>query len=265
MFTIQSLFQESWQLFKAKYGLLLGAAASVAGIEVALEIVYTVMTVLVPFYETPYEIYGLGDIFAFLSNFLLTPVLQFGVLYVAVQAYRKQDVEVSSVFAGFSQYGRIVATVFLLALVGFGACALLALILFIPTFLIPSREWGFLTAVIFSVPGLFVLLIFFTRLSYAVFICFDTKCSALDSLGESWRRTKDVYWQLIGANFLIGLMALGSILALLLPFIFFWIPFATAFGGVVVGKLMEDQNSSDNSTGILEPSENPAFRGPLNG
>ena len=265
MFTIQSLFQESWQLFKARYGLLLGAAAIVAGIEFAFGFVYGFMTLLVPFGETPTGIYGLGDIFSFLHSFLLRPVLQFGVLYVAVQAYRKQDVEVSSVFAGFSQYGRIVAVTLLLALVGSGAFALLALISVIPIFLIPSTELGLLTAGIFFVPGLFVLSIFLTRLAYAVFICFDTKCSALDSLGESWRRTKDVYWHLIGANVLIGLMALGSILALLLPFFFFWVPFATAFYGVIVGKLMEDQNSSDNSTGILDPSENPAFRGPLNG
>ena len=264
MFTIQSLFQESWQLFKAKYGLLLGAAASFAGIEVVVEIVSMVMTVLVPFYETPDEIYGLGDIFSFFSSLLLTPVLQLGVWYVAVQAYRKQDVGVSSIFAGFSQYGRIVAVTILLSLVGILALFLLALISFIPTLLISSEELGLLTAMLLLVPGLFVVSILFTRLAYAVFICFDTKCSVLDSLGESWRRTRDVYWKIIGAHVLIVLMGLGSILALLLPFFFFWVPFATAFYGVVAGKLMEDQNSSDHSTGILEPSENPAFRGPLN-
>ncbi|MEC8854736.1 MAG: hypothetical protein VXX15_03935, partial [Planctomycetota bacterium] len=178
MFTIQSLFQESWQLFKAKYGLLLGAAATVAGIEVASEIVYTVMTVLVPFYETPDEIYGLGDIFSFLSNFLITPVLQLGVLYVAVQAYRKQDVSVSSVFAGFSQYGRIVAVTILLALAGILALVLLALISFTPTLLISSEELGLIAAVLLLLPGSLVLSILFTRLAYAVvFICFETRCS----------------------------------------------------------------------------------------
>ena len=264
MFKIQSLFQESWPLFKAKYGLFLGAAAIVAGIEVASEIVYTVMTLLVPFGATSTEIYGLGDIFSFLSAFLLTPVLQFGVLYISVQAYRKQEVGVSAVFAGFSQYGRIVAVTILLSLVALMALFLLALISFTPTLFIPSEELGLLTAMLLLVPGLFVVSILFTRLAYAVFICFDTKCSVLDSLGESWRRTRDVYWTLIGANVLLGLIALFSILALLLPFFFFWVPFATAFYGVVVGKLMEDQNGSDNSTGILEPSENPAFGGPLN-
>ncbi|MEC8064951.1 MAG: hypothetical protein VX126_02715 [Planctomycetota bacterium] len=266
MFTIQSLFQESWQLFKAKYGLLLGAAATVAGIEVASEIVYTVMTVLVPFYETPDEIYGLGDIFSFLSNFLITPVLQLGVLYVAVQAYRKQDVSVSSVFAGFSQYGRIVAVTILLALAGILALVLLALISFTPTLLISSEELGLIAAVLLLLPGLLVLSILFTRLAYAVvFICFETRCSVIECFGESWRRTRDVYWTIIGANILIGLIALASILAFLLPFFFFWVPFATAFYGVVVAKLMEDQSSSDKMAGTLELPENPAFRGPNNG
>ena len=262
MFTIGSLFHETWELLKAKYGLLMASVAIVLAIEMA----FGIITVLVPFWVTPDDIFGLGDVL----QLVVSPVLQVGLGFVALQAYRKNEIDVSGVFAGFSQYWRVLGVSYLLGMLGmvagisilFASGAAFALFYSLAS----SQLAGWFGVALVLLPALVVVSIVFTRLAFAVFVCFDTKCSVMESFGEAWRRTKDVYWKLLGAQFLLVLMALGSILLLVLPFVFFWAPFAVAYLGVVLGKLLDGQsdhnNASHNNPG---PSENPAFPGPLNG
>ena len=262
MFTIGSLFQETWSLLKARYGLFMASVAIVGAIHIA----FNILTWVVPFWQTKEDIFGLGDVL----GLFISPVLQVGLGFVALQAYRKNEIDVSGVFAGFSQFWRVLGVSYLLGLLGMvaGISILFASGAAFGLFysLASSQLGGWFGVALVLFPALVVVLIVSTRLAFAVFVCFDTKCSVMESFGEAWRRTKDVYWKLLGAQLLLLLMALGSILLLVLPFVFFWAPFAVAYLGVVLGKLLEGQSGhNETSHNNLEPPENPAFPGPLNG
>lgn len=261
MFTIGSLFHETWELLKAKYGLLMASVAIVLAIEMA----FGIITVLVPFWVTPDDIFGLGDVL----QLVVSPVLQVGLGFVALQAYRKNEIDVSGVFAGFSQYWRVLGVSYLLGLLGmvagisilFASGAAFALFYSLAS----SQLGGWFGVALVLLPALVVVSIVFTRLAFAVFVCFDTKCSVIESFGESWRRTKLVYWKILGSQLLLGLMGIVCTLLLVLPLFFFFAPFAVSYLGVLLGKLLDGHNEQAGASNNPEPSENPAFPGPLNG
>ena len=60
-------------------------------------------------------------------------------------------------------------------------------------------------------------------------------------------------------------MGIVSTLLLVLPLFFFFAPFAVAYLGVLLGKLLDGQNDLDDASNNTDPSENPAFPSPLNG
>ena len=258
MFTIGSLFHETWELFKAKYALFMASIAIVGGIQIAFEI----LTYVVPFWQTSEGIFGLGDVLAL----FISPVLHVGLGFVALQAYRKNEIQASGVFAGFSQYSRMLGISFLVGLLGIVSLALVFIAAGVTAFAIGGDDFSqVFGATLVLLPGLVAAIIVLTRLGFAVFVCFDTKCSVIESFGESWRRTKLVYWKILGSQLLLGLMGIVCTLLLVLPLFFFFAPFAVSYLGVLLGKLLDGHNEQAGASNNPEPSENPAFPGPLNG
>ena len=257
MFTIGSLFQETWALLKAKYGLFMASVAIVGAVHIAFEI----LTWVVPFWQTEEDIFGLGDVL----ELFISPVLQVGLGLVALQAYRKNEIRASGVFAGFSQYWRMLGVSFLVGLLGIVLLSLIFITAGVTAFAIGGLLGQVIGVTLVLLPGLVVAIIILNRLGFAVFVCFDTKCSVIDSFGESWRRTQLVYWKILGSQLLLGLMAIGCTLLLVLPLFFFFAPFAVAYLGVLLGKLLDSQSDRDSASNNLEPSESSALPGPLNG
>ena len=134
MFTIGSLFHETWELFKAKYGLFMASIAIVGAIQVAFEI----LTYVAPFWQTSEGVFGLGDVLAL----FISPVLQVGLGFVALQAYQKNEIQASGVFAGFSQFWRMLGISFLVGLLGIVSLALVFIAASVTAFAIGGDEFS---------------------------------------------------------------------------------------------------------------------------
>ena len=260
MFDIGFIFSNGWRATKEHYWVFLGVMMAFLGFQVPLG----VLNALFPFDEDS----GLGDIVGLFIN----PMLTVGWMYVGLQAYRRQTVAFGDLFIGFTQYWRMLGV----TLLGLGALMILGVACAIPAIIfavyasVNSSDVGETAEIFFVVlwglPTLALFLFVGTRISYALILTFVTNTPVMGSLTLSWRKTRSVWGRLLLLNFLLWLIAVASILLLILPLFFFFLPLLVGVVGVVCGLLLneEGEQSADPSDDHQTP-ENPAFPEPMNG
>lgn len=260
MFDIGFIFSNGWRATKEHYWIFFGAMMAFVGFQVPLGVLNT----LVPFDEDN----GLGDIVSLFIN----PMLTVGWMYIGLQAYRRQTVAFGDLFIGFTQYWRMLGV----TLLGLGALMILGVACAIPAIIfavyasVSSSDVGetaeFLFVVLWGLPTLAIFLFVGTRISYALILTFVTKTPVMGSLILSWRKTRSVWGRLMLLNFVLWLTAVASILLLIFPLFFFFLPLLVGVVGVVCGLLLNEEGElfSDSADDHQTPA-NPAFPEPMNG
>ncbi len=253
MFDLGFILSNGWRLTKDHYGPFLAAMVTVLVFSMPLGL----LNALFPFGKIE-DGNGLGDV----VGLFFMPMLTVGWMHMGLQAYRGQPVVFGDLFIGFSQYWRIFGATLLLLLIGIGGLilALLGVALF---------NYESVTGAAFTVAwvvlGVTFLIIVMTRLWYLLILTFVTQAPVMGSIGQSWRATRRVWGRLFVLHLVLFFIAVASIVLLILPFFFVFLPFMVGVTGVVSGLLLEelgdapDQNDEPNVRG-----ENPAFPEPIN-
>ena len=105
----------------------------------------------------------------------------------------------------------------------------------------------------------------FARAILVLFFNEESSCERFDLI-LSWRKTRSVWGRLLLLNFLLWLIAVASILLLILPLFFFFLPLLVGVVGVVCGLLLNEADEpAADATDDRQTPENPAFPEPLNG
>ncbi len=183
---------------------------------------------------------------------LITQVLLLGPLGVgtgmlAAMRFRDGSGDLNTVFIGFTRYPQMVLVSLILQLIGLSltvlswAMALLGIFAMGP----PGMVGAILAILALAVVVIYVMI----RVYFAGLVCVDpagSRPAALDAISYSWRMTSDHTLMLFCASILGALIAIGTLLLLVLPFIFYGLPLLTCATGVAYAMLAARmENSKD--------------------
>ncbi|MEO1278288.1 MAG: hypothetical protein AAFV77_04970, partial [Planctomycetota bacterium] len=124
---------------------------------------------------------------------------------------------------------------------------------------------GALVGVVLGIPVYIFMVYVYIRLGFATLLSVDplgTRPTASEALRLSWEATSGHAWMLFALGILFGLVMVATMLLLVLPAIFFGLPFFTCGSGVmymiVAGRLLDDepvlgQRGGNDASGVGHP------------
>lgn len=252
MFDLGFILSNGWRLTKDHYGPFLAAMVTVLVFLMPLWL----LNALFPFGRIE-DGNGLGDV----VGLFFVPMLMVGWMHMGLQAYRRQPVVFGDLFIGFSQYWRMFGAALLLWSIYIGGMILT--LLGVDLFDYESVTGAAFTLA-WSVLGATFLIIVMTRLSYLWILTFVTQAPVIGSIGQSWRATRRVWGRLFVLHLVLFFIGVVSIVLLILPFFFVFLPFMVGVTGVVSGMLLEELgDDSDQSDKLSVHSENPVLPNPI--
>jgi uncharacterized membrane protein len=225
-YSYEAAMSAGWALFKANYGQLLAVALIDIGITIAMGVLGQVAEQTVGF-----------DFVTWIETIFISGPLAAGLYLFAARLARGEQLTVGAMFDGFRSYWATVK-VNLVVGIGIGLCA--------GVFLLPGLIIGqnssagsalMLAGALVAVP-LYVFL--YMRYFYALVIVVDPLSSARtagQALGESWRMTRGHFWSLFGLFLVLGLIAIGCLVLLVLPAFFVALPLIVGVTGVAYVQL----------------------------
>lgn len=221
-----SAFAHGWMIFTQNYGSLLAVTLIYTAIEIGFLIAGGVCQVMIGF-----------NLIVFAKIIFFEPPMAAGISYFAVQLARGHKPPIGDMFVGFLRYWALVGVGILVSFIivavsfvaGLGA-GIVAVVLFAA-----GPIAGVLAIVLAVVFVLFVMLAATARLWFASLICIDPHTGhpgVTESIAASWRATSGSAWgQIIIIYILFMLITVVSILALVLPVLFFAMPLIYAVTG----------------------------------
>jgi hypothetical protein len=226
-YSFENAFARGWEVFKAHYGPVLAAALIPLGIGILFAIVGTVFAAVAGF-----------DPLGILQALFIAPMLNAGVMLFTARLARGEAPPVGTVFDGFKVYWRV----FLVNLLMMAISIVLAVFI-IPGFIAMAAGAADLGLILIIVGALCVLLgaVFIqSRLGFATVIAADPAvgCRGVtDALRLSWRMTETSWVSLIGLYIVLGLIAIGCTLLLIIPLFLFAMPLMMAVIGAAYAQL----------------------------
>lgn len=225
-FSIETAFGEGWRVLRRRYGLLLAVALLFLLIELAVEVADSA-------FQSLTGLWLLDPI----SILFLDPPLTAGVMYVAVRTARGEPAQLGDMFRGFHRLLVLagIRLVFLLLVIG----ALVPGGVIAGATLLATSSAGTPVAVGVIVAAAtlsFVLAVFLAvRVGLASLIAIDQwghRPGVMGSIAASWHLTAGMTWlQLAVVALLLGLITAATLVALVLPALFFGVPLLIAVWG----------------------------------
>ncbi|MCH9058165.1 MAG: hypothetical protein IIB55_06015 [Planctomycetes bacterium] len=247
--SVGGAFSSGWMIFTQNYGSLLAVTLIYVAIEIGFIIAGLVCEAMIGF-----------NLIVFAKAIFFEPPMMAGVSYFAVQLARGHKPPIGDMFVGFSRYWALIGVGILVALIaitvlfvaGLGA-GIVAVILFAAGPI--AGVLGVVTAVAFV---LFVMLAVTARLWFASLICLDPHTGqpgVTESIAASWRATSGSAWGRILVIFILFMLIyVASILALVLPVLFFAMPLISAVIGATYVAIAP-------RTGLIQGGRRCAFCG----
>lgn len=231
-FSVGNAFEMGWQVFKARYGLLLGATC-----------IYLLIVVAASMFAMITSLFTLLPLVDWAAQFLFYPLMWIGLMWVGLGIIRGESGGVADLFAGFKRYWPVVGAQALVLLITY-AIVMVPSVLLVVTLGVMGVGGAFggssnNTATLLVIMGIVVvlmivpMLILLPRIVLAPIICLDTKQRVLgpvESFKTSWRMTRKpgVRVGLILLGLLSIVITIVCALMLLLPVLFLAMPLGTA-------------------------------------
>lgn len=230
--SFEAIFSEGWRILGERYKLMLGCTV----LMLVVSLVHTGLLHLVS-QASPVA----GNIVSVLTSALLINPLGLSVLWLSVRAARRRPVAVEDLGAAFNVYWRVLG-LYLLSLVATavvaGGVMFVVVIFAVMTHLAGA---GAMVALVLLLPAAPLLFYLSMRLYPAFLLAIDTEVrvdGVMDAVRLSWSLTADRGWMLVGAYIVLMVVLLGSMLLLVLPAIFFGMPFMFAAIGAAYAMLV---------------------------
>jgi hypothetical protein len=238
--SISGAISTGWQSLKIGYGPLLLASTIYVGSSVVFSVLeYTAVELL-------------AVILSWAKMIFFDPPFTAGVIYTGVRLARGHDVDVGSIFAGFERYWQCVGIGALILLATWGVMLPGGVIIVASMFAsVYEGALGFVGIIVGLGVMLATFLVVIPRLWFASTVCLDEwtgRPGVLLSIKSSWAMTSGRWVQVAGLLILLGLIGIASTIALVLPLIFFAIPFGSATWGAAYAQLAQD-TIADPDTG----------------
>ena len=223
-FSLEACFLLGWAVLRSNYGLLLGVGVVALLITIAA-------------YSLASAVLVAGNpVLQWIFDIFFAPVLATGVAYMSVRMARGETPEFGDMTAGFRFYWPIVGIAFVLKIIG--------LLIVVPSFLVLVSgfflNFGIGFVLLFICTTLLSALIL-GRLSFAMVIYMDDwtgQPTIMECIAASWRMTGDWRWvSLLVLWIAVGLIYMVSFLLLVLPVLFFALPFSMAVWGCTYAML----------------------------
>jgi hypothetical protein len=185
-----------------------------------------------------------GSLVSLGAGFFLMPVLQTGLLFVAVRAGRGEPIAFEHMFDGFRRYWPIVGTNALLALIFVGAIVPFAGAMGVAGALSGGRASIVLVLVLIGLVTFAVLLALYVRLSFASVICLDPAAGegVTGAIQRSWRITGPYWGPLTVLYIVLWLVMMGSFLLFCVGLVLLGLPLVLAITGAAYAALMPTQH-----------------------
>jgi len=229
---VGNAFEMGWQVFKARYGLLLGASCLYLLIVFAASMVAMITS-----------LFTLLPLVDWAAQFLFYPLMWIGLTWVGIGIIRGESSGVADLFAGFKRYWPVVGAQALVLLITYA-------IIFVPSVLLAvtigvmgvggafggsSNNTITLLVIVGTVALLMIvpMLMVLPRIMLAPLVCLDTKQRVLgpvESFKTSWRMTgkPGVWGGLIVLWLLMVVISIVCAALLVLPVLFLAMPLGTA-------------------------------------
>jgi hypothetical protein len=234
-FSVGEAFSGGWEAMKACYGPLLGAYLIYLGINIATGVFTAFLdVVLLP----------MGSCFNFLlSIFVLLP-LGAGLYYIGVRAFRGERPGPDAIFDGFRRYWPVIGVSIIVGLIMM-ACMLPGIVVVgVGVVMAESRNDAGVLVIIAGVLAMFVPMIMIgIRVSLSIPACLDPANGDLpvfEAISTSWSMTRGKSWPLFGLYLLMGLIAIGTMLLLLVGLFFLGAPLCMAVYGAAYSQIRDD-------------------------
>jgi hypothetical protein len=239
LFSFSNAFELGWMTFKARYGLLLAAAAISTGAGLAHFVIVRIAR----------GIGGdaLGSVVSFCAGVLLSGPLAVGLYWTGVAAVRGRLADVEALFAGFRRYWTCVVVYLLLALIAFGVMLPVLCVIWGGVALGAGFGRGSgvgvagVLALLLIIPCALVEVLVAVRLSMSVLLIVDERAGlpgAVDALKLSWQLTRPVQWPAIGLVVVVSLINAVGTAFLFLPMVFFTLPLSVAVFGAAYQQIL---------------------------
>lgn len=141
-------------------------------------------------------------------QFLVTMFLAVGMIRIAIDVTRGQDVQVSRLFS-FDGYGRYLLSGILVAIV----IAVGFLIPFLPMLALSVATESPIWVVLGGLVGVLLAVVLSLGLSLYGYFIIDRNAPKVSSLKESWNTVRPHFWPYLGLHVLLVLINLGLIIA----------------------------------------------------
>lgn len=231
-FGVGNAYEMGWQVFKARYGLLLGASCLYLLIVFAASMVAMITS-----------LFTLLPLVDWAAQFLFYPLMWIGLMWVGLGIIRGESGGVADLFAGFKRYWPVVGAQALVLLITY-AIVLVPSVLLVVTLGVMGVGGAFggssnNTITLLVIVGTVVLLmivpmlVVLPRIVLAPLVCLDTKQRVLgpvESFKTSWRMTgkPGVWGGLIVLWLLMVVISIVCAALLVLPVLFLAMPLGTA-------------------------------------
>lgn len=230
-FSIGGACDHGWQIFKRHYGILLGGSALVAVLSIALNGVEKMLNA---------SAFPAGSLVSLVAGFFLMPVLQTGLLFVAVRAARSEPIAFEHMFDGFRRYWPIVGVNALAGLIFAGAVMPFAGVMGVAAALSGGRASVVVVLVLIGILAFAVLLALYVRLSFASVICLDPAAGegVVGAIRRSWEITGPYWGPLTVLQIVLWLVLVGSLLLFCVGIILLGLPLVLAINGAAYAALL---------------------------
>lgn len=257
-FTVGEAIGEGHTLLMANYGLMLGVSVVVLLLTLASMFIAGIADSM---------LVGPDAVFtpvATAMQFLVQTPLGIGVGMLAARRYRDNAGSFEDIFIGFTRYWQVVV-IGLLMTVGLAVLMLCSVAggALIVGLLSAVHTPSAIAVGAVLVAALFVLLVYLgVRLMFAYLVCVDprgSKPGPINSIKLSWYITSGHVLKLWLAGVAMGIIAIGCLLLLVLPFIFYALPLIGCITGVlyVLVNPMPPEGESWPDAGGFAPLDDP--------
>lgn len=240
-FTFSNAFEHGWQLFRSRYGLLLGAVGILIGASIFGSMVVNGLQLAAKGSTNramQVSLMVLSISFNLGFTFLVNMPLSVGAVWMAVRLARGEAATIADVGAPFRRLLHVIAISLLvsfvtLVVVGVPAAATIGAAVALGF----GTNWSAASIVVgvLGILGCIVLALYISaRVVPSYLMVIDPEAGphgplgAIDSLSASWRLTRGHAGRIIGLMFVLGMILGATFMMCLLPGIFFGYPLVLA-------------------------------------
>ena len=248
-FTFEQVFGLGWRTLQSNYLLLLGATAVTLGVSLAGSLSIAVIDAMALRSGGTAAI-ALRVISALLNlgfNLLVNLPITLGSIWLVVPIVRGEPARFAELLAPYRRLLHLIATSLLMGVLLL-ASAFVGILVVVGGAAWASGTRGSAGGVATLVLGVVLMLVpvvlLSARLAPAYLLVLDPRASPqgplgpLQALAEAWRITRGRMWTVVGIGLVIGLIALFSVLACFLPWIFLGNPLSLAVYGAAYAVLL---------------------------